>query len=156
MVELVHGLSAELVRANLRRVREEIADVGRDPAQVEILAAVKYVPVEELDALVEGGVTLVGENRAQELVQKTAAGPPGLTWDFIGHLQSRKVRDVVPRVRYIHSVAAIRCSRSSPDTAATTRRYWSRSTSPASRAKAASLPAVCPRFWTAARCAWSG
>ena len=104
MVELVHGLSAELVRSNLAGVREAIAGAGRDPSEVEILAAVKYVPLEELAALSEGGVTVVGENRAQDLALKTEAGPNGLTWDFIGHLQSRKVRNVVPLVRYIHSV----------------------------------------------------
>jgi uncharacterized pyridoxal phosphate-containing UPF0001 family protein len=104
VVELVHGLSAELVRTNLERVRDAIADTGRDPNEIEVLAAVKYVPVEELGALAEAGATLVGENRAQELAIKTQAGPAGLTWDFIGHLQSRKVRDVVPLVRYIHSV----------------------------------------------------
>jgi PLP dependent protein len=104
VVELFYGLSAERVRHNLDRVREEIADAGREPADVEILAAVKYVPIEELAALSEAGVTVVGENRAQDLARKTAAGPEGLTWDFIGHLQSRKVRDVVPLVRYIHSV----------------------------------------------------
>jgi pyridoxal phosphate enzyme (YggS family) len=106
VVELFRGLSADAVRSNLERVREEIAGTGRDPADVEILAAVKYVPVEELEALAQAGVTLVGENRAQELVVKTDASPEGLTWDFIGHLQSRKVRDVLPRVRYIHSVAS--------------------------------------------------
>lgn len=106
MVELVHGLSAERIATNLGRVREAIAGVGRNPDQIEILAAVKYVPAEELDALVQGGVTLVGENRAQELARKREAAPPGLTWDFIGHLQSRKVRDILPLVRYIHSVAS--------------------------------------------------
>jgi hypothetical protein len=106
MVELVHGLTAELVSTNLERVREAIAGTGRDPQEVEILAAVKYVPLEELAALAEAGVTVVGENRAQDLKQKVAAGPSGLTWDFIGHLQSRKVSDVLPLVRYIHSVAS--------------------------------------------------
>ncbi len=75
MVELVHGLSAELVRTNLERVRDAIADAGRDPDEVEILAAVKYVPAEELAALAEAGVTLVGENRAQELLAKPRPGP---------------------------------------------------------------------------------
>lgn len=106
MVDLIHDLTAERVRANLKRVRERIADAGRDPAQVEILAAVKYLPVEELAALADGGVTVVGENRAQELVAKAAAVPGRFTWDFIGQLQSRKVRDLVGRVRYIHSVAS--------------------------------------------------
>ncbi|MGO9822622.1 MAG: YggS family pyridoxal phosphate enzyme [Solirubrobacteraceae bacterium] len=106
MVELVHGLSAERVHANLERVRDSIAATGREPETVEILAAVKYVPADELPALAEAGITVVGENRAQELVQKTATAPGGLTWDFIGHLQSRKVRDVLPLVRYIHSVSS--------------------------------------------------
>lgn len=105
MVDLIQGLAAETVRANLMRVRERIAQAGRDPAQVEILAAVKYLPVESLPALAAGGVTLVGENRAQELIAKAQALPGAFTWDFIGALQSRKVRDLVGRVRYIHSVA---------------------------------------------------
>ena len=108
MVDLITGLAPEIVAANLERVRERIADAGRDPASVEILAAVKYLPAPELAALREGGITLVGENRAQELVRKADAvgGPDGLfTWDFIGALQSRKVREIVGRVRYIHSVA---------------------------------------------------
>jgi hypothetical protein len=93
------------VRDNLDRARERIADAGRDPDAVEILAAVKYVPAEELEALAEAGVRIVGENRAQELIAKAEAMPERFTWDFIGNLQSRKVRDIVPRVRWIHSVA---------------------------------------------------
>jgi pyridoxal phosphate enzyme (YggS family) len=100
VVDLITGLRAERVRTNLERVREE---VGRE---VEILAAVKYVPVEELGVLAEAGVTLVGENRAQDLEEKVAAHRGRFTWDFIGHLQSRKVRQVLPHVRYIHSVAS--------------------------------------------------
>ena len=106
MVDLIHGLRAEQVRANLDHVRERIAAAGADPEQVEILAAVKYLPAEELPVLVDGGVRLAGENRAQELARKAPLAPPGLTWDFIGHLQSRKVRDILPYVRYIHSVAS--------------------------------------------------
>lgn len=98
------GLSAETVRRNLAEIREQIAAAGRDPAEVEILAAVKYLALEDLDALAEGGVTLAGENRAQELERKAQAHPE-LTWDFIGHLQSRKVKQVIPLVRLIHSVA---------------------------------------------------
>jgi PLP dependent protein len=105
VVELIHGIDAGRVRENLERVRERIAGTGRDPAEVEILAAVKYVPVEELEALAEAGIELVGENRAQELTAKQDAVGDRFTWDFIGNLQSRKVRDVLPRVRYIHSVA---------------------------------------------------
>jgi PLP dependent protein len=106
VVDLIHGLDAEHIRANLDRVRDQIAAAGRDPAEVEILAAVKYLPVEELGALAAGGVTLVGENRAQDLLVKCSALPGTFTWDFIGQLQSRKVRDILPHVRYIHSVAS--------------------------------------------------
>jgi len=106
VVDLIHGLRADTVRANLERVRGEIEAAGRDPADVEVLAAIKYVPVEELAILAEAGVTLVGENRAQDLAVKSEAMGDAFTWDFIGHLQSRKVRDIVDRVRYIHSVAS--------------------------------------------------
>ena len=105
MAQLIEGLDAARVRDNLERVRAEIADAGRDPADVELLAAVKYVPLEALGALVEAGITVVGENRAQDLERKAAAHPE-LTWDFIGHLQSRKVKQVLPYVRYVHSVAS--------------------------------------------------
>ncbi len=106
MVELIRGLRAGRVRANLERVREQVAATGREPADVEILAAVKYVPVEELGVLAKAGLTLLGENRAQDLEAKAGAYPGRFTWDFIGHLQSRKLRQVLPHVRYIHSVAS--------------------------------------------------
>ncbi len=99
MAELIRGLDASRVADNLARIRAEIGD------DVQILAAVKYLAVDELDALAQAGVTVVGENRAQELEVKAQAHPE-LTWDFIGHLQSRKVRQVLPYVRWIHSVAS--------------------------------------------------
>jgi uncharacterized pyridoxal phosphate-containing UPF0001 family protein len=98
--ELVTGLIAERVARNLAEIRDEIAN----PA-VEILAAVKYVALEELGTLHEAGITVVGENRAQELERKAAAHPE-FTWDFIGQLQSRKVKVIAPLVRRIHSVAS--------------------------------------------------
>jgi pyridoxal phosphate enzyme (YggS family) len=106
MVDLIHGLRAEVVARNLAQARAAIGAAGRDPGTVEILAAVKYLPAEELEALAAGGVTVVGENRAPELVTKAAAAPDRFTWDFIGQLQSRKVKDLLPHVRYIHSVAS--------------------------------------------------
>jgi PLP dependent protein len=105
VAELIRGLDAGVVRANLDRVREEIAGTGRDPADVEVLAAVKYVALEEIGVLAEAGITVAGENRAQDLDAKAHAHPE-LTWDFIGHLQSRKVKQVLPLVRYVHSVAS--------------------------------------------------
>ena len=99
MAQLIRGLDARRVADNHARVRDEIGDA------VQVLAAVKYVAAEEMGVLVEAGVTVVGENRAQELEVKAGAHPE-LTWDFIGHLQSRKVKQVLPYVRWIHSVAS--------------------------------------------------
>jgi PLP dependent protein len=100
------GLEPGRVRARLDAARERIAAAGRDPESVAICAATKYVPVDELPALAEAGITLVGENRAQDLIAKQEAHGDLFEWDFIGVLQSRKVRDVAPRVRLIHSLAS--------------------------------------------------
>jgi PLP dependent protein len=105
MPRLITGLDPGRIAANLERVRETIADAGRDPATVEVLAAVKYVPIDEIDTLQEAGLTLLGENRAQELEDK-ATLHPGFRWHFIGQLQSRKVKQVLPFVELIHSVAS--------------------------------------------------
>jgi pyridoxal phosphate enzyme (YggS family) len=94
------------VRSNLERVRDRIAVAGRDPGTVELLAAVKYVPADELPKLAEAGIVLVGENRAQELVAKHELHGELFEWDFIGALQSRKVKDVAPIARLIHSLAS--------------------------------------------------
>jgi len=104
VAEPVRGLTPERVRANLAEVRDEVAQAGRG-RDVEILAAVKYVALEELGVLAEAGLTTVAENRAQELERKAAAHPE-LTWDFIGQLQSRKVKAIAPLVRRIHSVGS--------------------------------------------------
>jgi uncharacterized pyridoxal phosphate-containing UPF0001 family protein len=106
MAELITGLTVKGVRDQLARVQDTIASAGADPESVALLAAVKYVAVEELPVLAEAGITLVGENRAQELAAKTESHGDLFTWDFIGHLQSRKVGQVLPLVRYIHSVAS--------------------------------------------------
>ena len=105
MPRLITGLDAARIHANLERVRSNIADAGRDPGEVEFLAAVKYVPLEELDVLGEAGLTLLGENRAQDLEAK-ATRHPEFRWHFIGQLQSRKVKQIVPHVELIHSVAS--------------------------------------------------
>jgi uncharacterized pyridoxal phosphate-containing UPF0001 family protein len=93
-------MDPERVRRNLERVREQIG------ADVEILAATKYVTVDDLPALAEAGIELVGENRAQDLLAKQEAHGDLFTWDFIGQLQSRKVKEVAPNVRLIHSLAS--------------------------------------------------
>jgi uncharacterized pyridoxal phosphate-containing UPF0001 family protein len=97
---LITGLDAGRVRENLSRVREELLQ------GVEVLAAVKYVPLEELGTLADAGITIVGENRAQDLEAKAAAYPGVFRWHFIGQLQSRKVKQILPHVELIHSVAS--------------------------------------------------
>jgi pyridoxal phosphate enzyme (YggS family) len=95
------------IRSNLERVLERIAAAGRDPDDVRVCAAIKYVPVDQLAALADAGIAIVGENRAQDLAEKQDRhGRDAFAeWHFIGALQSRKVRDVAPRVNLIHSVA---------------------------------------------------
>lgn len=99
MPGLIHGLDPGRIAANLARAKA-IAGPG-----VEILAATKYVPVEEMGALAEAGVTLVGENRQQDLAAKRERWGDAFEWDFIGNLQSRKVRQLIPLCRLVHSVA---------------------------------------------------
>jgi PLP dependent protein len=90
----------ERVRQNLERVRARIGDT------VEILAATKYVEADDLPALAEAGIELVGENRAQDLLSKQELHGDLFTWDFIGALQSRKLKEIAPNVRLIHSIAS--------------------------------------------------
>jgi PLP dependent protein len=97
---LITGLEAARVRENLARVREQLPD------GVRVLAAVKYVPLEELGTLAEAGVELVGENRAQDLAAKAEAYPGVFRWHFIGQLQSRRVKLILPHVELIHSLAS--------------------------------------------------
>jgi PLP dependent protein len=110
VAQLIQGLEAERVRANLQAIRAELATAaeasGRDPSRVEVVAAGKYVPCEELAVLASAGIALVGENRAQDLREKVAAHGDLFTWDFIGALQSKHVRSIVPHVRLIHSLAS--------------------------------------------------
>jgi PLP dependent protein len=97
---LFHDIDPARVRANLEEVSGEAA--GR----AEVLVACKYVPVEEMGALAAAGVSLVGENRQQDLAAKHERFAADFTWDFIGNLQSRKVRQILPLVRLIHSVGS--------------------------------------------------
>jgi uncharacterized pyridoxal phosphate-containing UPF0001 family protein len=100
MPGLIHGLEAGRIAANLEQVREQVG------AEVEILAATKYVPLEEMGTLAEAGVELVGENRQQDLEAKHDRWGDAFVWDFIGNLQSRKVKRLLPICRLIHSLAS--------------------------------------------------
>jgi hypothetical protein len=94
------ALSPETVRANYERIRGELAP------DVTIVAATKYVDVEDLPALAEAGIEVVGENRAQDLEAKHARHGDAFRWHFIGHLQSRKARTVNELCELCHSLAS--------------------------------------------------
>ena len=100
MVEPVTDLDVERVHANLERIRRQAGP------EVEILAATKYVRDADMGALAEAGIELVGENRLQDLEAKRERWGDRFSWDFIGNLQSRKVKRILPLVRLIHSVAS--------------------------------------------------
>lgn len=100
MPEPILGIDPAVVRENLERVRE------RCGPEVEICVATKYVVDDEMERLAEAGVELVGENRLQDLERKHERFGDLFSWDFIGTLQSRKVKRIVPLVRLIHSVAS--------------------------------------------------
>ena len=104
MARIVADLDPARVAERLREVRERIEAARPGQEAVEVLTATKYVPVELMGALASAGIELVGENTAQALVAKQERWGERFTWDFIGHLQSRKAKDVIPRVRLIHSV----------------------------------------------------
>jgi PLP dependent protein len=100
------------LRAVLAEVEERLDEAasrsGRPAGSVEMVMAVKYVPPGETPALLEAGVRVVGENRLQDLRARRAIAGDRLTYDFIGHLQRRKVRDVLPAVRLLHSLDSTR------------------------------------------------
>jgi PLP dependent protein len=99
MADLIHDIDPARVAANL----EEVWEVAGE--EIELLVATKYVPLEEMGKLAEAGVRLVGENRQQDLAAKHERWGEAFEWDFIGNLQSRKLKLILPLCRLIHSVA---------------------------------------------------
>jgi pyridoxal phosphate enzyme (YggS family) len=91
---------ADEVRSRYERIRAEVGDA------VTIVAATKYVSVEELAALGEAGIEVVGENRAQDLEAKHAVYGDAFRWHFIGHLQSRKAKTVNAICELVHSLSS--------------------------------------------------
>jgi uncharacterized pyridoxal phosphate-containing UPF0001 family protein len=94
------ALSADAVRENYERIRAQLGP------EVTIVAATKYVSVENLAALAEAGIEVVGENRAQDLEAKHARHGDAFRWHFIGHLQSRKAKTVNGLCELCHSLAS--------------------------------------------------
>jgi uncharacterized pyridoxal phosphate-containing UPF0001 family protein len=90
--------SPEIIRARLAAVQEQVGQ------GVTVVAATKYVPLREMAVLVEAGVAVVGENRAQDLEAKHAEYGDAFRWHFIGHLQSNKVKVVNRVCELVHSL----------------------------------------------------
>jgi PLP dependent protein len=104
---------------HVARIRDRLAGVhenvhralersGRGEEQVRILVATKYYDPERLFALAQAGVDLIGENRAEDLLEKQKLFGDNFEWHFIGHLQRRKAKLVLPRVTLVHSVDSVR------------------------------------------------
>ena len=93
-------MSPDEVRERYERIRTEIGDA------VTIVAATKYVSVEELAVLAEAGIEVVGENRAQDLEAKHARYGDAFRWHFIGHLQSRKAKTINGICELVHSLSS--------------------------------------------------
>ena len=93
------------VRENIKRALERS---GRGEERVRVLVATKYYDPEQLAALAEAGVDLIGENRAEDLLDKQELFGDRFEWHFIGHLQRRKAKLVAPGVTLEHSVHSVR------------------------------------------------
>ena len=91
-------MSPESVRANYERIRSEVGD------RVTVVAATKYVALEDMRVLADAGIDVVGENRAQELERKHAEYGDAFRWHFIGHLQSNKTKVVNRICELVHSL----------------------------------------------------
>ena len=105
-------MTEELIRERLHVVRGHVAEAlrrsGRGPDEAKIIVASKYYAPEQVAALADAGVELLGENRAEDLLKKQETFGETFEWHFIGHLQRRKVRQVVGRVALVHSVDSAR------------------------------------------------
>lgn len=101
-------IAIEGIRSRIEAVKEKVGGaldrVGRGPDEARLLIASKYYTAEQTSALAGAGVELLGENRSEDLIHKQETLGEKFEWHFIGHLQRRKAKDVVPRVSLIHSI----------------------------------------------------
>jgi pyridoxal phosphate enzyme (YggS family) len=93
--------SASEIRSNYDRIREEVGE------SVTVVAATKYASLEDMELLAAAGVEVVGENREQDLAVKRARFGEAFRWHFIGHLQSRKAKDVSELCELVHSLSSL-------------------------------------------------
>ncbi len=102
---------AENLEAIRARIAAAAARTGRKPSDVELLAVSKTFPVETIREAVDAGQTLFGENKVQEALAKIPQLPSRLRWHLIGHLQSNKVRKILPHIECIHSIGSLDLAR---------------------------------------------
>lgn len=97
--------------ARLQAIHDRISAAatrsGRDASSVELLAVSKTFPVEVIQEAVDAGQLLFGENKVQEVLAKAPQLPEKVQWHLIGHLQSNKVRKILPLVKSIHSIGSV-------------------------------------------------
>lgn len=91
-----------------QNIHQACADAGRDPHAVTLMAVTKTVPAEQINIAVSAGIGVLGENRVQEYLSKKADYDPGAEVQFIGHLQTNKVKQIVGSVSLIHSVDSLK------------------------------------------------
>ncbi|MED4452788.1 YggS family pyridoxal phosphate-dependent enzyme [Metabacillus fastidiosus] len=95
------GENAEKIRTEIKEICRKI---NRDPNEIKIVAVTKYVSIDRAKAAIDAGITHLGENREEGLSEKFAAIENDVTWHFIGSLQTRKVKNIIDKVEYIHSL----------------------------------------------------
>ena len=94
----------ENIHAVMKNIEEACIRSNRNPEDITVVAVTKYVDVQTTNALIEQGITHLGENRDQPFLTKHEAIGNQVTWHFIGTLQSRKVKNIIDKVDYIHSL----------------------------------------------------
>ena len=103
---------AQNVRAIMQQVRDTALQAGRDPSEVQVMAVTKTVDPVLVNAAIGAGITLLGENKAQELCAKyDSYHKDGVQIHFIGHLQTNKVRQIVDKVSMVESVDSVKLAR---------------------------------------------
>lgn len=113
---MVAGL-VSAIRARYEAAQEAIFQsaqkVGRSPADVRLLVVTKRQPLSVIEAVIEAGIPLLGENYPEEAIQKQASlsGENTVEWHMIGHVQSRKARMVVENFALLHSLDSVKLAR---------------------------------------------
>ncbi|MGG3466591.1 YggS family pyridoxal phosphate-dependent enzyme [Neobacillus pocheonensis] len=96
------------VESKLEQVKQQIIEaclkVNRDPEEIKLIAVTKYVSTERAKEAIDAGINNLGENRDEGLLAKWEVLRDKPSWHFIGTLQTRKVKNIIDKVEYIHSL----------------------------------------------------